>query len=47
MEDTNFEIFTQISDFVTKDEFSEAQNLFFEKHKADFDDSEENKLEHM
>jgi len=46
MEDVNFEIFKMVSEIVQDDEFTNAQNAFFDKNKEPFEETEENKLEY-
>lgn len=46
MEDINFSIFKQIATDISKEEFTNAQHAYFEKHKEPFEDTEENKLEY-
>lgn len=46
MEDTNFEIFKQISNDIQDDEFTSVQHAFFEKNKEPFEETDENKLEY-
>jgi hypothetical protein len=43
---TNQEIFKVISEHVQDNEFTSAQNCFFDKHKEVFEENEENKLEY-
>lgn len=46
MEDVNFEIFKMVSEIVSENEFTDAQNAFFDKNSEPFEDTEENKLEY-
>jgi hypothetical protein len=46
MEDTNLEIYKVVAEHILEDEFTMAQNTYFDKHKGSFEDTEENKLEY-
>ena len=46
MQSTDVQIFNTLVDLVTSDSFQTSQAEFFEKHKDQFTDDEENRLEY-